>query len=91
MHKTIIILISTFIITGLVFPYTLSAQLMNSPWPMFRHDIEHTGRSEYSGPEFPQLSRGSKQDGNESQPVYLSLGRNIAGQHGLRFQAMAGR
>ena len=26
-----------------------------SPWPMFRHDAQHTGRSPYVGPAWPQL------------------------------------
>lgn len=28
----------------------------DSPWPMFRHDLMHTGRSEYAGPANPVLS-----------------------------------
>ncbi|NQT47439.1 MAG: PQQ-like beta-propeller repeat protein, partial [Chloroflexi bacterium] len=27
--------------------------LADTPWPMFRHDIRHTGRSPYTGPEAP--------------------------------------
>jgi len=27
-----------------------------SPWPMFRHDAMHTGRSEYAGPSIPLLN-----------------------------------
>ena len=29
--------------------------LADSPWPMFRHDPQHTGRSPYSGPTTPEL------------------------------------
>ena len=29
--------------------------LADTPWPMFRHDPQHTGRSPYSGPEMPNL------------------------------------
>ena len=29
--------------------------LADSAWPMFRHDLQHTGRSPYSGPAAPQL------------------------------------
>ncbi len=33
-----------------VFPLrNIHAQLANSPWPMFRHDLKHTGRSSYTG------------------------------------------
>ena len=31
------------------------AQPANSPWPMFCHDPQHTGRSPYKGPEKPKL------------------------------------
>jgi len=27
----------------------IQAQLADSPWPMFRHDLKHTGRSSYTG------------------------------------------
>ena len=30
-------------------------QLATSPWPMFLHDLQHTGRSPYRGPETPEL------------------------------------
>ncbi|MBU1626871.1 hypothetical protein KKB18_05830, partial [bacterium] len=29
------------------------SQLADSPWPMFMHDPQHTGRSEYKGPDYP--------------------------------------
>lgn len=33
-----------------VFPLgDIHAQLADSPWPMFRHDLKHTGRSSYTG------------------------------------------
>ena len=31
------------------------AQPADTPWPMFRHDLQHTGRSAYAGPETPGL------------------------------------
>src|SRR3990167_6570234 len=30
-------------------PGNVHAQLADSPWPMFRHDLKHTGRSSYTG------------------------------------------
>ena len=33
----------------------LQAQLADSPWPMFRHDAQHTGRSPYVGPANPYV------------------------------------
>ena len=34
----------------------LYAQLANSPWPMYRHDLNHMGRSAYNGPESSRLN-----------------------------------
>jgi len=31
------------------------AQLADSPWPMFQHDAQHTGRSPYVGPQSDTL------------------------------------
>lgn len=28
----------------------------SAPWPMFRHDPEHTGRSPFAGPSKPHLA-----------------------------------
>ncbi|MBM4066249.1 MAG: hypothetical protein FJ266_11540 [Planctomycetes bacterium] len=41
--KILFIFLCTFI------PGNLHAQLADSPWPMFRHDLKHTGRSSYTG------------------------------------------
>ncbi|MDD2889901.1 MAG: PQQ-binding-like beta-propeller repeat protein [bacterium] len=42
--------------------------LANSPWPMFHHDLQHTGRSPYKGPTTPNI-RWSYITG---YPVYYS-------------------
>ena len=39
----------------LLFSLPSSAQLADSPWPMFQHDIKHTGRSPYIGPNEPYI------------------------------------
>src|SRR3972149_9140724 len=31
----------------------LNAQLAETPWPMFRHDLQHTGRSQYGSIQKP--------------------------------------
>lgn len=46
------ILINLLIILNLNIGY---GQPANSPWPMFRHDPQHTGRSPYATPEVPNL------------------------------------
>ena len=45
----------TFILFLLtIFPSTsLYAQLAETPWPMFRHDLQHTGRSPYGSIQKP--------------------------------------
>jgi outer membrane protein assembly factor BamB len=41
----------------------------NSPWPMFRHDTKHTGRSPYTGPGQPVLQwKYPTNDGVASSP-----------------------
>ena len=43
----------------LIFIFTISpstvlyAQLAETPWPMFRHDLQHTGRSPYGSIQKP--------------------------------------
>ena len=40
----------------IIFPTpTLHAQLADTPWPMFRHDMQHTGRSPYLSIQKPVL------------------------------------
>ena len=39
------------VLTGGLFQ--ASAQLADSPWPVFGPDAQRTGRSPYTGPEFP--------------------------------------
>jgi outer membrane protein assembly factor BamB len=47
------------------------AQLANSPWPMFQHDAQHTGRSQYEGPETPTLAWRFKTPGDISSQVTI--------------------
>jgi len=35
------------------FAIIAGAPKSNDPWPMFRHDLQHTGRSPYIGPTYP--------------------------------------
>ena len=45
-----------------------------SPWPMFRHDLKHTGRTDYTGPATPTLFwTFQANDGIASSP---SIGHN---------------
>jgi hypothetical protein len=41
------------LILGLIVP--AYSQLANSPWPMFRYDTNHTGRSDYLEPTKPTI------------------------------------
>jgi outer membrane protein assembly factor BamB len=53
MRKYIISMITALFILSTFIP--LSAQLANTAWPMFGHDLKHTGRSTYNGPTNPTL------------------------------------
>ena len=45
-------------------PINIFSSLANAPWPMFRHDVQHTGRSTYAGPQAPQLEWNYKIGGS---------------------------
>jgi len=53
------ILVFIFLLSAMVPAF---AQPADSPWPMFRHDPQHTGRSQYIGPEHPELKWRIKVD-----------------------------
>ena len=49
-----ILLLRVFPLTVLIVfltPTSIQAQLADSPWPMFAHDPQHTGQSDYAGPQ----------------------------------------
>lgn len=52
--KLLFIFGAAFLIVGSVIPMFADAGLAETPWPMFRHDVHHTGRSSFIGPEFPE-------------------------------------
>ena len=47
-----IILLATTVITISLFNSVIYPQ---TPWPMFRHDLQHTGRSLFNASELPDL------------------------------------
>lgn len=53
------VIFSLFLIAGIsvsaASPVTVNADLANSAWPMFQHDLQHTGRSPYVGPQTNSL------------------------------------
>lgn len=70
--------------------------LADTPWPMFMHDPQHSGRSEYSGPDLGEVEWAipiSRLGGNQiyTNPVIDPDGniilstRNISGGHGKLF------
>lgn len=49
-HMNLKYICKTLFIFLCAFPLgNIQAQLADSPWPMFRHDLKHTGRSSYTG------------------------------------------
>ncbi|MFC1607752.1 PQQ-binding-like beta-propeller repeat protein [Candidatus Latescibacterota bacterium] len=64
--KKLWILAEIILCTGF-FAETLDAE--GSPWPMFRHDLQHTGRTHYTGPSKPVLNWSFQtDDGIASSP-----------------------
>jgi outer membrane protein assembly factor BamB len=55
------------------------SQLQDGPWPMFHHDIEHTGQSPYSARENGILDWTYSLDGDASSPVVGSDGTIYVG------------
>ncbi len=48
MRKTCVIIACSFLLfSSLALSYNDDDGLQDSPWPMFQHDVRHTGRSEY--------------------------------------------
>lgn len=50
--------IITLLIPGLIIPANIASAgggLASTPWPMFRHDLQHTGQTTYEGPATPEF------------------------------------
>ena len=47
----------------LFLPAILFAQTADTPWPMFRHDLQHTGRSPYVSAQKPTIKWTFKTEG----------------------------
>ena len=72
--KTIkkVLLISLLFILGT----SAFGQLADSPWPMFMHDRQHSGRSEYKGPTNPFIFWRSPENQNFRPNEYLVIGKD---------------
>jgi outer membrane protein assembly factor BamB len=72
-----------FFVSGLIMiagfsPAGIKAE--ENPWPMFRHDLSHTGRSPYTGPANPNLYWAfPARDGIASSPAIASDGTIYVG------------
>ncbi len=68
-------LLTLLILLAALLPWEASApaaraQLAASPWPMLRHDPQHTGRSPYAGPQLPALKWSFATEGKiQSSPA----------------------
>ena len=51
--KTYSIVIAVLMVCVMSVP--AAAQLADTPWPMFHHDLNHTGLSQYHGPDTPAI------------------------------------
>jgi len=64
-----------FSVVFLVLLSIASTQPADTPWPMFGHDPQHTGRSPYVGPKHPEIIWKFHPDMNvESAPVFSDDG-----------------
>ena len=64
-----------------------AAQLADTPWPMFHHDLKHTGLSPYTGPDTSAIKWTYQAGGWVSPPVIgadgtVYVGRSIPGVGG---------
>ncbi|MCX6355661.1 MAG: PQQ-binding-like beta-propeller repeat protein [Candidatus Aureabacteria bacterium] len=78
------IFISLIIISGatLCVNNDCLAQPADSPWPMFGHDAQHTGRSDYAGPQTCILAWSYETGGRiTSSPALDSSGMVLVGSH----------
>ena len=66
------------------------AELADTPWPMFHHDVRHTGRSEYAGPSNPEFA-WSYETGSSvySSPALGSDGLVYVGSYDNKLYAIA--
>jgi len=95
----VLVLLSAIPITQLVTPvrssgttiYTdgVSAQLADTPWPMFRHDPKHTGRSPFLGAQAANLKwTFATGDLVESSPAIATDGTIYVGSHDGKIYAI---
>jgi len=64
------------LIVHLILSASIYPQLSDSPWPMFMHDQQHTGRSEYKGPTNPYIDWKSPTNQNFRPYEYLVIGKD---------------
>ena len=65
------------------------AELAESPWPMFCHDLQHTGRSPYTGPSSPALKWSYTTGLNvESSPAIGADGTIYVGSYDNKIYAI---
>lgn len=76
------------LLLGLAMPCV--AQLMTSPWPAFRHDSVHTGRSGLAGPGSATLGWSRQVGGDVSSPAIGSSAVYVLGGGNLVAMSFAG-
>ncbi|WP_456478634.1 outer membrane protein assembly factor BamB family protein [Geoglobus ahangari] len=73
-------LLITVLLLGLANTSSAAGELANSPWPMFHHDLNHTGRSPYNATGEPDLKWVfSPPYGVKSAPIIDSSGTIYVG------------
>ncbi len=75
-------------LTPLILINTAQAQLADSPWPMFGQNLQHTGRSPYTGPEIPELKWSFLTGSHVGSPAIGSDGTIYVGSSDHRLYAI---
>lgn len=65
------------------------AQVADSPWPMFRHDPQHTGRSQFNGPDFPTERWLVSTGADSSSPAIAADGTIYVGSTDTKLYAIS--
>ena len=72
--KRCVALLSSILCVFVCFVMNVAAQLQSSPWPMYAHDLRHTGQSQYASTLIPGLKWSYRME-ETSAPSVDSSGR----------------
>ena len=71
--KRCVVLLGSMLCVFACFVMSVAGQLQNSPWPMYAHDLQHTGQSQYASTLIPGLKWSYRIEATSPQTSALSL------------------